>query len=739
MSYAEEEDTRKVQTAVTGRAESDRPVFLPYDHGDFDQFMQGRRRDDFYCGLLLGGCGKKLSPKRYTDKKCHFAHRPPVHCRRTETGEDSADHLYIGRAVADWLRRQGQRAVQPVYKPKGHQVRDVVDVSYEAGRRLIRVQLARRSKREWEEADAELRVQHSGLDWFFGPDSLLANWQVERQGYALRVQCRSLGAVRTTEIGTQFPDRPVEWTSLSECTLTPDGIVTSSLLRTPGGIVPRHTAAAGTAPSPSGLPLTPASVRITDATLSHATDTHRWFDVSVRVNARLSLPGHADSLDVHHMYMPMDAALTLGGDGAWLIEAGALQRIRTDSPDRPTDSAVLSADTHAPSPEELSLPPDADLVASFHETLENTARSKNVVTMAALCKGASLHGHTLSLDRWRELLLLVEQPRTPGKPVLSALIKGRDGGPAPFFKEVLHGIGWTKSFSHAELLDIWNRERRRVHASYSRDSQANPPSLPHQEGRREPPRRVHGKTSNCAAAQRRAAFDALLDVAHEARQAGELDTVEQSLFLVERAALSTDAHETLRDHADWLLDQRADELYETWERLAALIGTINRDGDDLHQDQLRCALRSAEELAEQVGDDLAAEERGDIARWQRHLDRMTEQLTLSQIRGLAVAVRAALRQAAREGRTTTWGGLALRVGARLAALDPNDKIAILVEVDRGTPDDRPPLSALVTAHGGDRPHPLYQQILFNLDRTAPPSEALFMHWRLALRRHSELR
>lgn len=133
MPYAEEEDTRKVQTAVIGRAESDWPVFLPYDHDDFDRFMRGRTRDDFYCGVLLGGCGKKLSPRRYTDKKCHFAHRPPVHCRRTETGEDSADHLYIGRAVADWLKQQGQRAVQPVYKHKEHQVRDVVDVSYEAG------------------------------------------------------------------------------------------------------------------------------------------------------------------------------------------------------------------------------------------------------------------------------------------------------------------------------------------------------------------------------------------------------------------------------------------------------------------------------------------------------------------------------------------------------------------------------------------------------------------------------
>ncbi len=90
--FADEEDTRKVQTAVIGRAGSDTPVFLPYDQDEFDLFMRGRSRDDFYCGTLLGGCGKKLSAKRYTEKKCHFAHRPPVHCRRTANGEAARVH-----------------------------------------------------------------------------------------------------------------------------------------------------------------------------------------------------------------------------------------------------------------------------------------------------------------------------------------------------------------------------------------------------------------------------------------------------------------------------------------------------------------------------------------------------------------------------------------------------------------------------------------------------------------------
>ncbi|CAO0833967.1 Competence protein CoiA-like family protein OS=Streptomyces microflavus OX=1919 GN=Smic_65470 PE=4 SV=1 [Streptomyces microflavus] len=144
MPHSEADDTRKVQTAVTYGAESDQPVFLPYAHDNFYRFMRGRTRDDFYCGVLLGGCGAKSSPKRYMDKKCHFAHRPPVHCHRTEVGESSADHLYIGQAIADWLKQQGRKASRPAYKPHGHQFRDVVDVSHDGGRQLVRVQLARR-------------------------------------------------------------------------------------------------------------------------------------------------------------------------------------------------------------------------------------------------------------------------------------------------------------------------------------------------------------------------------------------------------------------------------------------------------------------------------------------------------------------------------------------------------------------------------------------------------------------
>ncbi|WP_405790613.1 hypothetical protein OG753_28185 [Streptomyces sp. NBC_00029] len=96
--------THKVLPAVVGRAGSDTPVVLPYDHDEFGLFKRGRFRDGFHCGILLGGCGKKLSAKRYTEKKC-----PSAHCLRTATCKSSADHLDLGQAVQDWLRRQGRR------------------------------------------------------------------------------------------------------------------------------------------------------------------------------------------------------------------------------------------------------------------------------------------------------------------------------------------------------------------------------------------------------------------------------------------------------------------------------------------------------------------------------------------------------------------------------------------------------------------------------------------------------
>ncbi|MFD6311581.1 competence protein CoiA family protein [Streptomyces nigra] len=239
----EEEDTRKVQTAVAGSPGADHPVYLPMDAAAYDRFIREHPTRTFYCGTLLGGCGKKLSARKYRDKKCHFAHVVAGRCRRVFTNEASADHLYMGRALAAWIKKQKFKNVQVRYKQRGQSPREIVDITYTRDgsslTHLMRVQLARRSKTEWEHTDTELNKQWAGLQWLFGPDSMLANWQMDRQGYAIRIQCRPSGVTRVVEVGVQFPDAPVEWVSLAECRMTVHGIQPPALEFTPPGLVRR--------------------------------------------------------------------------------------------------------------------------------------------------------------------------------------------------------------------------------------------------------------------------------------------------------------------------------------------------------------------------------------------------------------------------------------------------------------------------------------------------------------------
>lgn len=255
----DEEDTRKVQTAVSGSPGADSPVYLPMDVVEYDTFIRLHPQKDFYCGRLLGGCGKKLTARKYRDKKCHFAHIASGHCRRSATNEASADHLYMGRALVTWLKQQKCKGVQPRYKQKGQLLRERVDVLYTLGwqPRLLRVQLAAKSKALWEADDSRLRSEWAGIEWLFGPDSMLANWQVDRQGHALRIRCRASGATRIVEIGTQYPDTPVEWVPLSACRMTSFGIQTPGLALTPGGLVQR-----GKEPRSSAAPRGKADARM---------------------------------------------------------------------------------------------------------------------------------------------------------------------------------------------------------------------------------------------------------------------------------------------------------------------------------------------------------------------------------------------------------------------------------------------------------------------------------------------
>ncbi|WP_371575039.1 competence protein CoiA family protein [Streptomyces sp. NBC_01314] len=325
MPYVEE-DTRKVQTAVIGRAESDWPVFLPYDHDEFDRFMLGRTREDFYCGTLLGGCGKKLSAKRYTDKKCHFAHRPPVHCRRTETGEDSADHLYIGQALQRWLRRQRHDNVKVAYLEPGSAHGGAVEVRFGPDPRLIRVQLNRLNDREWQATRAQFAEAHTHVHWAYGPHSGLGHHEVQAAGHAIRFTCHTEDGSRVVRVGTQDKDHTIQWTTLNECRLTDEGIITPHLT---------DDAVRRDAVSSVAFPLAPGTIAFTAATeVTRQNDlTRRRYEAdiqpigSVVVSARISLPQSCEPPLPYRLHVIEGTPLLLPladsspSEPTWLIHA----------------------------------------------------------------------------------------------------------------------------------------------------------------------------------------------------------------------------------------------------------------------------------------------------------------------------------------------------------------------------------------------------------------------------------
>nr|WP_324605465.1 CCA tRNA nucleotidyltransferase [Streptomyces sp. NRRL S-515] len=184
--------------------------------------------------LTLRACG---------DKKSHFAHRPPVRCRRTAVGENSADHLYLGEALVHWLRGQGQPNVTVAYVQQAHARSDSIEVRFgpKGRRRLLHVQMVRRSFSEWKDDRRRLEAASGSYSAIrtYGPESELSPYEVQAAGYALRFRCETREGTREVSIGTQSPEHKVEWTTLGRCSLSGLGLVTPSLEAAPGGDVLR--------------------------------------------------------------------------------------------------------------------------------------------------------------------------------------------------------------------------------------------------------------------------------------------------------------------------------------------------------------------------------------------------------------------------------------------------------------------------------------------------------------------
>jgi hypothetical protein len=333
-----EEDTRKVQTAVLGGPDGHLPLFLPYEKHAADQLRQKHGSNAF-----------------------------TVRCTRTALGEDSADHLYIGEAIAKWLLRQGQSSVAVQYvKQKGARS-DAIEVRFgsKKKRRLIHVQMARRSFKEWQ-ADGERLTAPAGKPAtirMYGPESQLAPFELDATGHALRFRCATEGGTRVVYVGTHPPGHRVEWATLDKCRLVHAGIVTPWLEETPYGMRPKGTVPASGPMRPavdgrkaqaaqepavresgSGagpvLPLMTGRVAFTGAALVSEEGGRRLYDVdaqpigSAMFRARISLPGTGGAApEPHHVYVLTDRAAVLNGpqaalpDSRWMLRAEGFVRL----------------------------------------------------------------------------------------------------------------------------------------------------------------------------------------------------------------------------------------------------------------------------------------------------------------------------------------------------------------------------------------------------------------------------
>ncbi|MFB7763503.1 hypothetical protein [Streptomyces xiamenensis] len=211
---------------MIGHAESEEPIILPMEAIELDAFRRRHVGDTFWCGLLLGGCGARLSSKLYTDRVCHFSHifdPTGVHvCDRRSRDIASADHLYVRQAAIPWLKARGQQAEFHYTQPGGAPIGAVVDITWESGEGSLRVHLDDAVPPAWDDTSTEPVL---GMSVPVDDDTLVRRW------YVHRIRFDSVGTARQVQIGTQAFARETTWFGIDECEMTPQGLRTPAVER----------------------------------------------------------------------------------------------------------------------------------------------------------------------------------------------------------------------------------------------------------------------------------------------------------------------------------------------------------------------------------------------------------------------------------------------------------------------------------------------------------------------------
>ncbi|MFF0557962.1 hypothetical protein [Streptomyces sp. NPDC004266] len=497
-------DTRLIQTAVIGGRDSDQPVILPEQPHNLDEFLRQFGRGDFWCGTLLGGCGEPLRPKRYVTRVCHFAHEANPgrgECHRTTHSADSADHLFVKAHVTRWLATQGHE-VQGELRTLGHCHGDAVDFRLRRTNMHLRFELHSEDYRSWRKAANSLGAKEGHIEWVFGQDDALARDMVARREYALLVRCVTEGSDRRVSIGTLANGKKTAWDPLEQCRMTGSGLVTPALeeLRAKGVVRDDGT---GGEPFPGSLPLSGGQVVFAVDTES-ASPVSSPLTMAGRylvpgfvkpagsriVRAHLSLPDAVPAPGDEHVYRLAGSVRLLvtdvvgGNSSPWAIRADALTKLGSLEAERTGlwRPSVALDEKQVPAPRASDMcertpgPVSSESKAPeatpgrpadmLRKVLEEVAAKGATITWNELAGRLGSWVHGLPDPRRQELLVAVDKPRVPGRPLLSVLIVTHLGRPLPYLDRVLNRLGAAEPASDFALQQWAVAEAEKTHQAY---------------------------------------------------------------------------------------------------------------------------------------------------------------------------------------------------------------------------------------------------------------------------------
>lgn len=116
--------------------------------------------------------------------------------------------------------------------------------------------------------------------------------------------------------------------------------------------------------------------------------------------------------------------------------------------------------------------------SATHRPVEQLTRELiHVAAQGRTISIADLENSGVTITVLQVRLTLIDRGLGADTPMLSALVTTLEGGPVPFFREILRQLGLAVPHTNEALLAIWRREQERAHAAYANPPGELPPRL----------------------------------------------------------------------------------------------------------------------------------------------------------------------------------------------------------------------------------------------------------------------